>query len=242
MWLVLLMIVLFDAKTLYPQERIEKGANFVADTVPEVIQAKGRIIFALPGLNFTAQFDARVVGEDSAMIAFYGPMGVLLGKAMANKEYFEYYDVFNNWAVVGVPTREKIFEASQVPLNFTDIVRLFKGKILYDPDSLNNTKREEDKVLFSYKGSDFVDFFLVNRKNQVLQFQRKSYSDKVLLNILYAEYFEDGKENLPKKIIMQIEEQKGSVTMEIEKVIYDFDLARPFSFQIPKSVEVFRFE
>lgn len=227
-------------KVGFSQEIAEKGG--VRNQVqPLLIYAKGKIDFNLPNLTFSAQLEAKIVAEDSATMSFYGPMGVLLAKVYSNKEHFQYYDVFNNWAVVGTPTREKIYEASQVPLCFVDFVRLFKGQLLFPLDSMKNSQLEGGKRLFSYKGKNFVDFFLVDSTDKLVQFQKKSFDDKVLLNILYPEYVSKGELLFPKRYLMGIEERKGTISVVIEKLEFDFDTTKPFSFNIPKSVEIFEF-
>ncbi len=240
MLLFLGLLVMFSFSRIEAQDIAERSlSTHGKDTA--LIYVRGKIDFALSNLNFSAQFEAKIVGEDSAVMSFYGPMGVLLAKVFANKDYFQYYDVFNNWAVVGTPTREKIFEASQVPLSFLDFIRLFKGQILYPLDSLKNSKQEGGRRLFSYVGNNFVDFFLVDNNDRLLQFQKKSKDDKILLNIVYPEYFNSEGDAFPKRYIMQIEERKGNVSLVIDKIEYTFDTSKPFSFYIPKSVEIFEF-
>jgi hypothetical protein len=237
---MLLLAMLLLVQFAVAQES-SKTATAGEDSLPQVVFAKGKVDFALQNLNFSAIFEAKMVGEDSAVISFFGPMGVLLGKAFSNRERFVYYDVFNNWAVVGKPTREKIFNASQVPLSFVDFVRLFKGALLYPLDSMKSYKTENGKSLFSYKGKDFVDFFLVDDSLKLLQFQKKSLEDKILINILYTEYFNEKGILFPKKYIMQIEERKGYVSLAIESLSFEVDTTKQFSFHIPKSVEIFEF-
>lgn len=237
------LLLVLNFNELSSQEQVEKGfsSNQVA-SLPQLFEAKGKINFALPNLNFTAQFEAKIVGEDSAVISIFGPMGVLLAKVFSNNEYFAYYDVLNNWAVVGVPSREKIYQASRVPLSFLDFIRLFKGQFLYPTDSMKNTKMDAEKILYSVKTTDFVDFFLCDGNAKIIQYQKKNTEDKIILNILYPEYFANDTLLLPKKYILQIEERKGTVGLEIENLNWDVDLTRPFSFAIPKSVEIFKYE
>lgn len=240
MWLIVFFILIVNNIDLVAQT--EKGiGDAQPNTQLNLIEAKGKINFALPNLNFSAQFEAKIVGEDSAVLSIFGPMGVLLAKAFSNNEYFIYYDVFNNWAVVGTPTREKIFEASRVPLNFTDFVRLFKGKFIYPPDLMKNTKLNEDKILYSRKNGDFYDFFLIDKDSKLIQYQKKNSDDKIVLNVSYTDYFSNDTLLFPKKYVLQIEERKGSVSLETEKINFNVDTSRPFSFSIPKNVEIFEF-
>lgn len=236
-FVVFLVISIYEATS-----QVEKGfAEVQPIAYPQLIEAKGKINFALPNLNFTAQFEAKIVGEDSAVLSIYGPMGVLLARAFSNNEQFIYYDVLNNWAVVGTPTREKIFEASRVPLSFVDFVRLFKGKLIHSLDSMKNTKMDDGRILYSCRIGNFFDFFLADKDLKLLQFQKKNAEDKIVLNVSYTDYFVNDTLLFPKKYVLQIEERKGSVSLETEKLSFDIDLTRPFSFAVPKSVEIFEF-
>lgn len=219
----------------------EKGIDQGNDILSISYQAKGTINFSLPELSFSAQFVAKIVGNDSASISFYGPMGVILVKAYSDKNFFEYYDVFNNWAIIGNPTRENIYKASRVPLSFIDIIYLFKGQLLYPLDSLRIEKNDNDKILYSYRTNEFVDFFLVEN-SRLVQFQKKNYEDKIVVNIAIPEYLNVGEYTFPKKYFMQLEERKGNVSINIDQIEFNVDKSRPFSFNIPKSVEIFNFE
>ncbi len=219
----------------------EKGIDKGNDLLSISYQAKGTINFSLPELSFSAQFVAKIVGNDSASISFYGPMGVILVKAYSDKNFFEYYDVFNNWAIVGNPTRENIYKASRVPLSFIDIIYLFKGQLLYPFDSLRIEKNDDGKILYSYRTNEFVDFFLVEN-SRLVQFQKKNYEDKIVVNIAIPEYLNVDEYTFPKKYFMQLEERKGNVSINIDQIEFNVDTSRPFSFNIPKSVEIFNFE
>lgn len=209
---------------------------------PRVILAKGKINFALENLNFTAQFEAKIVGEDSAVLSFYGPMNVLVGKAYSNRERFVYYDILNNWAVVGSPNAKNVFQAAQIPLSFVDFVRLFKAELLYPDDSLKSTALENGKLLLTYKSQSFVDFFLFDKNQRLIQYQKKNLEDKIVINITYPEFHSDENFTLPKKYLLLVEARKGYISVEIEKFSFDFDMSKPFSFQLPKTVEIFRYE
>lgn len=241
--LFLLMFAMLSYFELNAQEIVEEATT---TTLPHnslsLIYAKGKINFALENLNFSAQFEAKIVGEDSAVISIFGPMNVLLAKAYSSRYYFVYYDILNNWAVTGIPTSEKIFEAAQIPLGFVDLVRLFKAELLYPKDSLKNTILENGKTLLSYKSSNFVDFFLFDETNKIVQYQKKNFEGNIVLNITYPEYLTIENYQLPKKYVMLVEKRKGYISIETEKVSLDFDISMPFCFQVPKSVEMFRYE
>lgn len=236
-----LFIMMFFLSGFILVGQVAKSENPANDLTSVMFQAKGTINFTLPEANFSAQFVAKIVGEDSAVISFYGPMAVLLVKAFSNKEYFEYYDVFNNWAIIGMPTSENIYKSSRIPLGFVDIIRLFKGQLILPIDSLVEQRKDGNRVLYSYKSGEIVNFFLTEN-SQLVQFQQKNLEDKIILNILFPEYQTIGNYTLPKKILLQLEERKGSVSLVIDQVDFNVDTTKSFSFNIPKSVEIFRFE
>ncbi len=207
------------------------------------IEFRGKIYVSVTGLNFSAQFSAFLVSKDSVKMSFYGPMGVILARVFANNTYFQYYDVFNNWAVVGLADREHIFEASRIPLSFADIINLFVGLPIQPFDSLKiSNEYSNGKILFFHRDTSFVDFYLVSdEKQQILQFQRKDTTDKVVMNLLYLEYQEFSNTFFPKKYKLELPERSGYVIVEIEK-INSFELdGQPFSFKIPKNVELIEF-
>lgn len=212
-------------------------------TLPKAIQYKGKMTIIMAGLNFTAQFIARVAGEDSTSISLFGPMGVILGKIFASKDYFQYYETLHNWAVVGKSDRKNIRNASTIPLAFVDFVRLFKGKAYYPQDSLVLVENSSNgKILFAKRDIDFIDFFLYAKDDfRLLQFQKKNSHDQIVLNILYPEYTEFNGYRLPNRYIMQVSEGKGSVTVEVQEVQFNVTFDQPFSFQIPKSAEVYKY-
>lgn len=208
----------------------------------KVLQFHGKISITMRGMNLSSQFSASLVGEDSATLSFFGPMGVILGKLFVNKNYFAFYDVMNNWAVVGKPTRENIFNASQVPLSFVDFVRLFRGEIPVDDDSLLliDEQSNAEKTLYYKISGQFIDFFLLNNKtNKLRQYQKKTFNGQILINLNIPEYTEFEGQLHPKKYVMQISECRGNVILEIEDIQSSESFSKPFSFVIPKSVELF---
>lgn len=208
----------------------------------KAFEFRGKISITMSGMNLSAQFTASLVGEDSATLSFFGPMGVILGKVFANKNYFAFYDVMNNWAVVGKPTRENIFNASQVPLSFVDFVRLFRGEIPVEDDSLRLIEKQSnaERTLYYKISGQFVDFYLINNKtNKLWQYQNKSQNGQILINLNIPEYTEFEGQLYPKKYIMQISERRGNVIMEIEDIQSNENFSKPFSFVIPRGVELF---
>ncbi|MCX7879723.1 MAG: DUF4292 domain-containing protein [Ignavibacteria bacterium] len=243
--MVVLFLGLIFAFNLYCQEAGDFQDSTRVVNWNNFFEAKGKINIVMTGVNLSAQFVARVVGEDSATISFYGPMGVILGKVFSNNDFFIYYDVFNNWAVVGRPTREKIFKASGIPLSFLDFIRLFKGELLFPRDSLilRNEIQQENRKLFAYFSESFVDFFLVSSNDEILlQYQKKNSEGKIVLNLIYKDYFEIDSAIFPKKYYLQVSERQGYVEIEVENLKFAFEPTKPFSFEIPKSVEVFVFD
>ncbi len=235
-----IVFLLLDLKAQeIPEQVFQSKLN---SKTPRVIYAKGKINFALENFNFTAQFEAKIVEEDSAVLSLYGPMNVLVGKAYSNRERFIYYDILGNWAAIGIPTAEKVFEAAQIPLGFVDLVRLFKAELLYPNDSLKYSLLENGKTLLTYKSQSFVDFFLFDQDNKLVQYQKKNLEGKIVINITYPEFLSIENFTFPKKYVLLVEARKGYISIETEKVILDFDMSKPFSFQVPKSVEIFRYE
>lgn len=232
--------MIFDALLLCAQNEL---VGLQEDTSGiKSLQFRGKISITMSGINLSAQFTASLVGEDSATLSFYGPMGVILGKVFANKNYFAFYDIMNNWAVVGKPTRENIFNASQVPLSFVDFVRLFRGEIPVKDDSLRLIEKHSyaEKTLYFKISGQFVDFYLINNKtNKLWQYQNKSQNGQILINLNIPEYTEFEGQLYPKKYIMQISERRGNVIMEIEDIQSNENFYKPFSFVIPRGVELF---
>lgn len=235
-----MLAIILNSFYLFAQNEL---AGLQEDTSSiKVLQFRGKISIVMSGMNLTAQFTASLVDEDSATLSFYGPMGVILGKVYANQNYFAFYDVMNNWAVIGKPTRENIFNASQVPLSFMEFLRLFRGEIPVDKDSLRLIEEQSntEKTLFYKISGQFIDFFLINNKtNKLRQYQKKSLNGQILINLNMPEYTEFEEQLYPKKFIMQISERRGSVIMEIEDIQSSENFSQPFSFVIPRGVELF---
>jgi hypothetical protein len=241
--LLTFLLLLVVVEITFSQVSGEMNSPDSSKILPATIQYKGRMTIIMAGLNFTAQFIARVAGEDSTAISFFGPMGVLLGKVFANKDYFQYYETLHNWAVVGKSDRKNIQNASTIPLAFVDFIRLFEGKACYPKDSLTLVENSPNgKILFAKKDIGFIDFFLYTKEDfRLIQFQKKNSHDQIVLNILYPEYTEFNGYRLPSRYIMQVTEGKGSVTIEIQEVSFNITFDQPFSFQIPKSAEVYKY-
>lgn len=241
--LLFFLLLLVGVEISFSQVSGEMNFPDSSSILPKTIQYEGKITIIMAGLNFTAQFIARVAGEDSAAISFFGPMGVILGKIFANKDYFQYYETLHNWAVVGKSDGKNIQSASTIPLAFTDFIRLFEGKSYYPKDSLMLVENSPNgKMLFAKKDNDFIDFFLYTKDDfRLLQFQKKNSHNQIVLNILYPEYSEFSGYRLPRRYIMQVTEGNGSVTIEIQEVSFNITFDQPFSFQIPKSAEVYKY-
>lgn len=238
----LLLLILIFCNNYLLNSQTEIIAKKSDQQQTKLMNFSGKISISMSGLNLTAQFSAAMVGEDSASLSIYGPMGVILGKIFANKNYFAIYDVMNNWAVVGNPTRDNIFKASQVPLSFTDFVRLFHGEIPVDSDSLRKQSEQSnpEKTLYYRVNKEFVDFYLLsNITGKLVQYQKKSLDGRVVLNLIISEYMEFEGELFPKKYLMHVSDRNGNLTMEIEEIRSESNFSKPFSFAIPKSVEIF---
>ena len=203
------------------------------------ITLTGTIQTNLPDMNQSAEFSLSIADDDSASISIYGPLGMMIGKLYATPGYFIFLNVFTAEALEGKPTMSNLKAAINIPLEYSDFIRILTAAPAQDPASyILQPGRKDEKELYKSKQANFADFALINTSNgNIEQYQRKTADDKIIFTSVYEDYNKEQNHNLPKKIILQFPELKGSVVLEISKYDINPDFSKPFRFNIPSTVK-----
>lgn len=159
-----------------------------------------------------------ISGADSVTMSLIGPFGVALGKLYADKNYFQFYNIFESTVIEGVPNEENFRKAVSLNVSFSDFVQIARcvppGNLAeYKLFSTDSVKME---ALYRRQPSDSTaEYVLLSlRDGNILQFQRKSQSGAIIINAFFRDYVDINGFFLAGKIVMDFPEANASLTIE----------------------------
>ena len=199
----------------------------------------GSINSTINGESLSGQFKLMIASTDSISMIIYGPLGVTVGKLFSTQKYFLYFNVLNNEAIEGTPSEDNLNKALQLPLSFSEIVRLFRSETPGDPNDFikDNTFESNSETLFkNLSKHEKVEFALFSENKNLNQYQQKMKNGKLILNTYYQDYRNFNDFNLAQIIIFKFPEMNADINIRIEKYSINEKFEKPFSFSLPKSI------
>lgn len=207
------------------------------------VEYQGELISIFPDLNQKMQFKLLMARRDSISLEIYGPLSIVVGKLFAYPDYFLFYNVLQFQAFEGKPDAKNFNNVINVPLSYSDFVSYLRG----EPSQSNATfifdssYSEENKLLYKSLQGDFVDFVLIDKKqNVIVQQQRKELSGKLVINVLYNDYKVIDNQKLPSHITLSYPELDGSLILKCSSIEINKSYSKSFKFNVPSSIEKIR--
>ncbi len=242
------IVLLLCSCATIPKNEIQTGF----DKVPiwknnlKSISITGNLASSYHSQNFNGSCKLIIIGEDSLSLTLMGPFGILVGKLYANKNYFIYYDIFNNEVLEGKPTAKNLKSAAMIPLSFDDMVHLLRCEAPLEPERYEKEKNPEgvEGVLFkNFSNKDYVEYLLYSSpKDMITQYQRKLRDGKLILNLLYKDYDDIDGFELAKNLIFNFPEIDGSLTFEVNSIEVNKIENKTLRFQIPEGIKKYELE
>lgn len=202
------------------------------------LSLKGSISATFDGSSQSGSFKLLIAGVDSISMIISGPLGITVGKLFATSDKFVFYNVFNDEALTGSPTEEGLKRAVNLPLAYSDFVRLARAETPFDPDLY--VKQESGGELYKYSGAGFADFASLNETAELGVYQRGQAGSVTIFNANFKDYVWRGARRFPEKLVLSFPGLKAEIVLEIDDAKFNETFDKPFSFNIPKSVKTYK--
>lgn len=201
-----------------------------------ILQVSGSIELNSTEGNNNANFNLILVGNDSLNAEIYGPMGMLLGKLFISTDTLIFYDVFNNQAYVGKASKENFEKTFGLLLDFKDFSKLIRNEAFLEVGRFTKVKDDRFLLYKNISSKDFVDFAVISSDTTIVQYQRKSRDDRIVLNVFYDDFKYYSEYKLPTKIKVEFPLLKTIITFKISNYETNAGIKKSLSFPLPKSI------
>ena len=209
------------------------------------LTASGSVIMNYPEGSNSGRFKLTAAGADSLLFEIYGPFGISIGKLFARKDYFLMLNSFSAEAFEGIPDEESLSKALQMPVSFSELIRLFRNETPGEPGDfeIHSQNAEIKDLLFKNgKTPGYAEFVLYSPdQGGIVQYQKKIESKGMVLNARFSEFDDFEGYRLPKKIKMFFPEPEGSITFDIDNYSINEENGA-FSFSLPSSIKPVRIQ
>ncbi len=201
---------------------------------PNNIDASIKISIQSEEMNIGGNAILRIAGQDSLFMDIFGPFGIKFGQLYADKDIFYFYNAMEGTVLRGAPTAENIRRATFLNISAIEILNLFKN---LPPSDLNRFQRKQDLEsgrLFQFEN----EFLVLNKKGQMVQYQRKNSENELELNIGYDDFQQYDKYEMPSKFNIDAPLTKNKVTVSVKKMSFPGFFPKEFRFSVPKNAKV----
>ncbi len=204
--------------------------------------------------NVTSTFDSKVIpskakikiaGTDSVSMVF-SFFGMTVGKIFATRDYFLFYNIFENTAMEGIPNSAGLREAIKIDLSYETMVKLLKCQPP-GPDSSYTIAKGADiaegqRLFVNKSDTNYVEYILYSYSEKaMLQYQRKSMNGKIILNVFYEDYVSIDGFALAEKIVLKFPPAGAEQKYIMNSIEVNTKFEKPFAFKTPSSVRKYRF-
>lgn len=238
---ILLVVILVGCSSVQKtteNKKIDTESIVLINQGLDNLTVKGQVTFKAKETQLAGNYKTELSGTDSLALTLFGPMQIAAGKLYARKDYFLFYDVFNNKAYEGTPNAQNLKSAFQIELSFDDMIKLFKGEVPYDSEFYKFDQNLEKGKLFKYKApGEYVDFALVDSKGSLVRYQRKLTDGSLALNVQYSDYEAQGEFLLPGKVVFSFPAYEAIVTFEADDYKINEQYQKPFLFSVPSDIK-----
>lgn len=197
----------------------------------------------MPDQKISIGATIRLAGYDSLRMNFLGPFGIAAGILYSDTSVFSFYNVFENKAFTGRPTRENLGRAINIALSFGELAKLLRSEVPGNAGDFKFMEIKEDGSLYRNTSKKDVAEFIVfdSARSSITRYQQKSPSGELLLNIYFSDFKETEGEHFARRIEMVFPQLEGNVVITINEMEKKDAFRSEFRFKIPSDAELLEF-
>lgn len=211
----------------------------LSKTTGENLELSGKIEINVDGQNFNLNTNIYSAKSDSVLMVLKAFMGIPAAKVFMTPLSFKAFNVIENKAFYGVPSKENIQKAVNIGFSYKDVVALIRNEPnTIEGYKLNESESNENEALYfrNFKG-EYIEFIKFNLEEKYIsQYQQKSADNELLLNVFFEEPMKVGDRNMPSKVTALILENEGKVKFNFNEIKIVEEFGTAFDFSIPSNV------
>lgn len=208
------------------------------------MEFNARITAGMSGNVQTVNAKIKLAGVDSIQMNLTGPFGIAVGKFYANKDEFQFYNIFENATYIGKPNAESLKRILNMDISFDDFIRIIRGEVLFPVDSYKFIKKINDEnTLWLSKQNNFGDFVIAEANYySISTYQRKIKDDVLVADIQLKNFTQFEDYFLANEINCSFPVNNSSIKLEISDLKINKKFDAPFKFPIVKSSNVIKID
>ncbi|MFN3195417.1 MAG: DUF4292 domain-containing protein [Chlorobiota bacterium] len=211
----------------------------LSSTTANNLELSGKIEISVDGQNFNLNTNIYSAKSDSVLMVLKAFMGIPAAKVYMTPNSFKAFNVIENKAFYGVPSKDNIQKAVNIGFSYKDVVALIRNEPnTIDGYKLNESESNDEEALYyrNFKG-EYIEFIKFNLEEKYIsQYQQKSAENELLLNVFFEEPKKVGDRNMPSKVTALILENEGKVKFDFEEIKIVENFGTAFDFSIPSNV------
>ena len=208
------------------------------------MEFNSKITAGISGNVQTVNAKIKIAGVDSIQMNLTGPFGIAIGKFYANKQEFQFYNIFENSTYIGKPDAQSLKRILNMDISFDDFIRIIRGEVLFPIDSYKFIKKlNDDNSLWLSKQDNFGDFVIAEQKySSISTYQRKIKDDVLVADIQLRNFNKYDEFYLANDINCSFPSNNSSIKLEISELKINQKFDAPFKFPIAKSSTVIKID
>jgi outer membrane lipoprotein-sorting protein len=194
-------------------EELSKRVNASAGKLSS-LNAEGEISIDSPTLTNTGSFTVSINRPDSLYTKIEGPFGIDIADVLITRNEFIYYNATENKVIKGPSTQRNLGVILKMKVEFDDLVNALSGNFMIRNMDTSNYKISmlDDKYLLEQKSDRSTQRYFIDSEDfYVTKIQSVDESGKLLLEILYEQFYNSDGVFFPKKITMTRPKEKQYV-------------------------------
>jgi len=182
-------------------------------------------------------FSALVVEKDSFRITMNGPLGITAARLFTTPTSFTLVNYFEQTVLDGNPNSLELAKQLPFPVSVPELASLIRGEVPGDCRRFSeHSVREDGSVLYRSADELGVEFALVDTVQHVLrQYQRKSTTGAMLLNVTFDDIQEHGSARLAHSVDVVVDDRRQSMQFRLEQVDVNQPITERMMFDVPSS-------
>ncbi len=197
---------------------------------------------SLQGNNYSADLEIKIADDDSISIIVTGAFGMTYGKVYSTQKLFVLLNAFAGKIYTGNPQSKQLTEFIGTDLSISNLIDIFKAKLLFDPNQYKFVESKNDENKFEYINDKLQDNVILDQYQRIKAYSRKDNGQDIFrVNYFYTSASKNNFNTL-KSLKLFIPQAKSSLELNFESYNILTDLKTPFSFKIPKNATIEKFD
>ena len=236
--LLLAVTGMVTACTSVPSGRAGAAAS-AADGLPDptvrTLEVRGTMSVTGTQTMSGVPFSATIAGADSMRVTMNGPLGIVMARLYATPTAFVMVNYLQQQSITGSPASEQLQRDLPVPIAMTDLMALMRGALPGDISRFRpGPARSDGQRLWQASSDEGTEFALVDTARSVLtQYQRKSPSGSMLLNVSYADIRAVDGVEVAHTVGVLVNDRKESITVTMQDIRVNAPVQDRLSVDVP---------